>query len=140
MTHINLIPTLFYMTTVEFISLSITGLIAGIASGLFGIGGGVIIVPLLMFFFNLQQKTASATSLVAMILPVGILGAWEYYKVGLINQTHIKMGLLVSVGLFIGALLGSKLSIILPTKIITRGFALLLIYVSIKLWIQSNKN
>jgi len=128
------------MTTVEFISLSITGLIAGIASGLFGIGGGVIIVPLLMFFFNLQQKTASATSLVAMILPVGILGAWEYYKVGLINQTHIKMGLLVSVGLFIGALLGSKLSIILPTKIITRGFALLLIYVSIKLWIQSNKN
>jgi len=115
------------------------GLAAGIASGLFGIGGGVIIVPLLIFFFDLQQKVASATSIVAMILPVGILGAREYYKAGILTPTHIKMGLLVSLGIFIGTLFGSKLSIILPTKIITRGFALLLVYVAIKLWIQSNK-
>lgn len=128
------------MTTIELMALGFTGLAAGIASGLFGIGGGVIIVPLLIFFFNLPQKTASATSLVAMILPVGILGVWEYYKAGVVNQQNLKMGLLVSAGIFLGTLFGSKLSIILPTKIITRGFALLLIYVSIKLWLQSNKS
>ena len=127
------------MNTIELMALGFTGLAAGIASGLFGIGGGVIIVPLLIFFFNLQQKTASATSLIAMILPVGLLGVWEYYKVGIINHSNLKMGLLISMGIFVGTLFGSKLSIILPTKIITRGFSLLLIYVSIKLWLQSNK-
>lgn len=115
------------------------GLAAGIGSGLFGIGGGVIIVPLLVFLYGLEQKTASATSLIAMILPVGILGVWQYYKAGIVNSSHLKMGLIVSVGMFLGAFIGSKLSIALPTKILSRGFSLLLIYVSIRLWIQSSK-
>lgn len=112
---------------------------AGIGSGLFGIGGGVIIVPLLLFMGGLEQKVASATSLVAMILPVGILGVWQYYKAGVIGSSHLKIGLLISLGLFIGALVGAKLSIALPTKYLARGFALLLIYVSVRLWIQSSK-
>lgn len=128
------------MTALELVALGFTGLTAGIASGLFGIGGGVVIVPLLLFFFNLPQKTASATSLIAMILPVGLLGVWQYYKAGIINQQNLKMGLMVSAGIFIGTLLGSKLSILLSTKTVTRGFALLLIYVSIKLWLQSNRS
>ncbi len=128
------------MTPVEFSLLCFTGLLAGIASGLFGIGGGIIIVPLLAFFFQLEQKIASATSLVSMLLPVGLLGVWEYYKAGVVTQSHIKMGLLVSIGIFFGALIGSKLSIVLPTKILTRAFALLLIYVAIRLWLQSNKS
>ena len=127
------------MSIIQIGILSSIGLIAGIGSGLFGIGGGVIIVPLLIFTFGFSQKTSSATSLVAMILPVGILGVWEYYKVGIINNSHIKMGLLISMGIFFGALIGSKLAILLPTKIITRAFALFLIYVSIRLWIESNK-
>jgi uncharacterized membrane protein YfcA len=123
----------------QFFVFAAIGLTAGIGSGLFGIGGGVIIVPLLVFFIGLGQKTASATSLVAMILPVGILGVWQYYKAGVITTTHIRMGLLISVGMFLGTLVGSKLSLALPTKIISRGFALLLVYVSIRLWLQSNK-
>lgn len=127
------------MSSLTLFILTVTGLFAGVASGLFGIGGGVIIVPILVFALGLEQKTASATSLIAMILPVGILGVWQYYKAGIINQTHIKMGLLISVGLFIGALVGSKLSIALPTKIVGRGFSLLLVYVAYRLWIQSSK-
>ena len=65
------------MSIIQIGILSSIGLIAGIGSGLFGIGGGVIIVPLLIFTFGFSQKTSSATSLVAMILPVGILGVWE---------------------------------------------------------------
>lgn len=127
------------MNVLQIFILSCTGLVAGIASGLFGIGGGVIIVPILYFVYGLQLKEASATSLVAMILPVGILGVWEYYKAGVITQTHFKMGALISLGIFFGALMGSKLSIALPTKVISRGFAALLVYIAVRMWLQSNK-
>jgi uncharacterized membrane protein YfcA len=127
------------MTALQTFFLSLIGLAAGVGSGLFGIGGGVIIVPLLVFIYGLEQRTASATSLIAMILPVGILGVWEYYKAGIVNSSHIKMGLLVSIGMFLGAFLGSKLSMALPVKYLSRGFSLLLIYVAIRLWNQSGK-
>ncbi|MEY4617645.1 MAG: hypothetical protein RJB66_2605 [Pseudomonadota bacterium] len=127
------------MTNLQLLILCATGLIAGIGSGLFGIGGGVIIVPLLYFVYGLEMKTASATSLVAMILPVGILGVWQYFKAGIINQTHFKMGLMISAGMFFGALIGSKLSIVLSSKILSKAFSVFLIYVAIRLWIQSSK-
>lgn len=123
----------------QIFALSSVGLLAGISSGLFGIGGGIIIVPLLIHLFQFEQRTASATSLLSMLLPVGILGVLSYYKAGVINQTHIRMGLIISVGLLLGGLFGSRLSLLLPTKIITKGFSLLLIYVAIRLWAQSNK-
>jgi uncharacterized membrane protein YfcA len=115
------------------------GLVAGVGSGLFGIGGGVIIVPLLIYFQGLEAKVASATSLIAMILPVGILGVWQYFKAGIVNSTHIKIGIAISLGMFFGAFFGSKISIALPTKMLSRGFALLLIYVSFRLWFQDGK-
>lgn len=127
------------MTPSPLLYLVLIGLFAGIGSGLFGIGGGVIIVPLLIFLLGLPQKTASATSLVALVLPVGILGVWSYYKSGIINNDHIRMGLVVSIGIFIGTLVGSKLAIQLPVRILTKGFALLLVYVAIRLWTQSPK-
>ena len=127
------------MTTLQWLILSGTGLIAGIGSGLFGIGGGVIMVPLLYFVYGLDFRTASATSLLAMILPVGLLGVWEYHKAGVLQISHLKMGLIISVGLFVGAFLGSKISIALPTKAISKGFALLLVYVAFRLWFQDNK-
>jgi uncharacterized membrane protein YfcA len=127
------------MTSDQLLLLSATGLLAGLGSGLFGIGGGVIIVPLLYFIYGLELKTASATSLVAMILPVGILGVWQYYKAGIINQNHFKMGLMISTGMFFGALIGSKISILLPSKTLSKAFSLFLVYVAIRLWTQSNK-
>lgn len=114
------------------------GLMAGIASGLFGIGGGIIIVPLLTMVFSLEQKVASATSLVSMLLPVGILGVWSYYKANIIHSQHIKMGLIISIGLLVGALFGSKISILLSSKLIGKGFSILLLYVAFKIWIQNN--
>src|SRR4026209_17090 len=76
------------------------GLGAGVLSGLFGIGGGVVIVPALIFIARIQPQTATGTSLAALLLPVGALGAWEYYKTGNLNPLA---WLLIAVGLFIGA-------------------------------------
>ena len=70
------------------------GLGAGVLSGLFGIGGGIVIVPALLFFAKMSPATATGTSLGALLLPVGALGAWEYYRNG---NLDIRSSMLVAV-------------------------------------------
>ena len=112
----------------------ITGLIAGIASGLFGIGGGIIIVPALVLICRFSQLTANATSMVALLLPVGTLGVLEYYKDGKITLEHIKLGLLIALGIFFGALVGVKLANMLPEDILRKMFSVFLVVVALRIW------
>ena len=63
----------------------VTGVAAGIASGLFGIGGGLVIIPVLVFIFGMDQHAANGTSLVALLLPVGAFAVWNYWQAGKIN-------------------------------------------------------
>ncbi len=121
------------ITTITYLSV---GLIAGICSGLFGLGGGVIIVPMLVLLLNFSQSTATGTSLIAMLLPVGALGVWQYFKASKIELVHFKFGLLIACGMFLGAYLGSKLAISLNDAIVRRLFAILLVFVSIRLWLK----
>ena len=115
----------------------IIGLVAGISSGLFGIGGGVIIVPLLLYLFNFTQQTATATSLVALLLPVGILGVWNYYRAGAMQIDNIKLGFVIACGMFIGTMLGSKIAIGLQSVTLTRLFSVFLVIVAVRLWITA---
>jgi len=115
----------------------IAGTFTGIFAGLFGIGGGVVLVPILVLLFKMPQHSANGTSLVALLLPVGIFGTIEYFKAGKIAAEHIKYGLLISVGLFLGTYLGSRIAILLPEQILRRGFSVLLGLVAIRLWFQS---
>jgi uncharacterized membrane protein YfcA len=110
------------------------GVLVGVFSGLFGIGGGIVLVPLLMFAFNFTSTTASATSLVALLAPVGALGVWYYYKQGLITSYHFKIGLLISIGIFFGGLLGAKIGTVMDTKVAQRLFAVLMLAGSLRLW------
>lgn len=112
----------------------IIGLVAGLSSGLFGIGGGVIIVPLLIYIFNFQQQTATATSLVALLLPVGVLGVWNYYRAGAIQMDNIKLGLVIASAMFIGTLFGSKIAVGLQSLTLTRMFSVFLVIVAVRLW------
>lgn len=111
------------------------GLLTGVCSGIFGIGGGVIIVPSLVFLLGFSQQTANGTSLVALLLPVGLLGVLEYYKVGKIDSTHIKAGFLIAIGIFFGAYLGAKIAIALPELILKRVFSVFLFLMAIRLWV-----
>ncbi len=85
----------------DLVGFFILGIAAGILSGLFGIGGGIVIVPSLIVIFGLDILDANAVSLAAMLLPVGILGVWAYYKEGYVN---IGESLWVALGLFLGSL------------------------------------
>ncbi len=110
----------------------IIGLAAGVLSGLFGVGGGLIIIPGLLFL-GFTQHEASGTSLVALLLPVGILGAMEYYLSGKIAVDHVRYGLLIALGLFFGAFLGSKISVSIPSLVLKKSFGVLLFVVSLKI-------
>jgi uncharacterized membrane protein YfcA len=107
------------------------GLAAGVLSGLFGIGGGVLIVPALIFFAKLQPIAATGTSLGALLLPVGALGAYEYYKRGNLN---IPASLWVALGLFFGAWIGAKFAQQLSPVQLKRAFSVFLVIIAGKLW------
>ena len=107
------------------------GLAAGVLSGLFGIGGGVLIVPALIFIARLQPAMATGTSLAALLLPVGALGAWQYYKHGNVNALA---ALCVAVGLAVGAYFGARYAQTLSPVALRRAFAVFLGVVAVKMW------
>lgn len=113
------------------------GFLTGILSGLFGIGGGIILVPLLVFLLGFQQSTASGISLVALLLPVGILGAYEYYRSGRLTVEHMRFGLIVAVGIFFGAFFGAKIAGWLPEVALRRSLAVLMAGVAVKVWLST---
>ncbi len=110
------------------------GVSAGILSGLFGIGGGIILVPVLVYIFGFSQQQASGTSLVALLLPVGMLGVYQYVKSGFINAEQIRTGLWIALGMLGGAYLGARLAGVLDVVMLRRGFAILLAFSAIKIW------
>src|SRR5437588_12684651 len=100
------------------------GLAAGVAAGMFGIGGGIIIGPALILLAGFIPVMATGTSLGALLLPVGALGAWEYYKRGHLN---LPASLWIALGLFIGAWFGAKLAQSLSGPTLQRSFAVFLV-------------
>src|SRR5215203_3114736 len=113
-----------YKMTVEIILLLVViGLVAGILSGLVGVGGGIIVVPALVFFLGFTQQQAQGTSLGLLLLPVGILAVLNYYKQGYID---IRVIAIMSIAFVLGGWLGSKLSLVLSEVLIKRIFAVIL--------------
>jgi uncharacterized membrane protein YfcA len=107
------------------------GLAAGVLSGLFGIGGGIVIGPALILLAGFIPVMATGTSLGALLLPVGALGVWEYYKHGHINLTA---SMWISLGLFIGAWFGARLAQNLSGPTLQKSFAVFLLLVAVRVW------
>lgn len=112
--------------------LLLTGLAAGTLGGFFGIGGGVIIIPILVYLAGMSQHTAQGTTVAAMIPPIGLLAAIAYWKAG---HVDIKAAALIALGFFIGGFIGGSIVQYLPEVPLRRGFAILLALVAIKMWI-----
>ncbi|HQQ93133.1 MAG TPA: sulfite exporter TauE/SafE family protein [Bacteroidia bacterium] len=110
--------------------LLLIGLIAGFFSGLIGIGGGVIIVPLLVYALNMNQINAQGTTLFMFLMPIGILGVYNYYKAG---QIDYKSGAIMAITFLVGSYFGSKTAVSIDTKIIKQIFGLFMVLIGIKL-------
>ena len=114
----------------EIIILIIIGLAAGVLSGMFGVGGGIIIVPALVFFLGMTQHEAQGTSLGLMLLPIGILAAMNYYKSGALD---IKAGLIIAGAFVIGGFFGSKLSLSIDEVLLKRIFGVLMLVIAVRM-------
>lgn len=110
--------------------LAIIGLLAGILSGLIGVGGGIIIVPALVFFLGFTQKEAQGTSLGLLLLPIGILAVLNYYNKGLID---IKVVGVMAAAFLIGGFMGSKIALLLSEATLKRIFAVVLFYTGFRM-------
>ena len=118
------------MTIETIIIIILTGLAAGILGGMVGIGGGIIIVPALVYFLAFSQHQAQGTSLALMLFPVGILGVINYYKKGYVDFRYAG---LLAIGFVVGSYLGSKFSLSLPQLTVKRIFAVLMLIVAFKM-------
>lgn len=107
----------------------ILGLIAGIVSGMTGIGGGIIILPALIFFLGFSQHQAQGTTLALLVPPIDLLAAWTYYKQGYVD---IKVAALLCLGFILGGWFGAKIGTSLPNGVLTKIFALLLIISAVR--------
>ena len=110
------------------------GLAAGVLAGLFGIGGGLVIVPALVLLAKFPAKLALGTSLGALLLPVGLLGAYTYWENG---EIDVRASLLIASGLTVGALFGARVAQMLPIATLQRLFAGFLAVMAVHLWIKA---
>jgi hypothetical protein len=109
------------------------GLAAGIFSGVVGLGGGVIIVPALVFLFGLTQHQAQGTTLALLVPPIGILAAYEYYKRGYVD---LRIAAFICLGFVLGGLIGARIATGIPDAVLKKifGVALLLIGAKMIFW------
>lgn len=113
----------------EIIILIIIGFLAGVVGGTLGLGGGIIIVPALVFIMGFTQHHAQGTSLAVLLFPVGILAVLKYTKEGYVNY---KFAAILIVAFIIGSYFGSLISINLPDKVLKKVFGIFMLLVSLK--------
>ena len=130
------------MEITTFITLLFIGLFAGIASGYVGIGGGIIIIPSLIYFLGLDQHQAQGASLALMLPPIGVLAFYKYYQSGsfnleiegqIIENKLLIYALIMAVFFVIGGWLGAKWSLKTPVHVVKLVFGSFMLYASIKM-------
>ena len=121
------------MTLQIVLSLILIGILAGALSGLVGVGGGIIMVPLLVMFFGFNQHEAQGTSLAVLAVPVTAVAVFNYYKEGQIN---LKYAAIIAVFFVLGSIVGSKFALTLDQKVLKKIFAVVLIVIAGKMLLE----
>jgi uncharacterized protein len=111
----------------------VIGAVVGVFGGLFGLGGGVVLIPLLLWFFHMTQHQAQGTSLFALLFPTGLLAFWQYYKEG---NTNVGIGIMLAIGIFIGGYFGGLWAQHMHDLLLRRLFAVLLVVAAVRLFVK----
>ena len=112
------------------IILILIGLASGILGGMVGIGGGIIIVPALVYFLGFSQKMAQGTSLAILLLPIGLLGVIQFYKEGFID---IRFSIIIALAFFFGSYFGSRIALSFSQESVKKIFAILMLLIALKM-------
>jgi len=118
------------MSVNELIILIVIGFLAGVVGGSLGLGGGIIIVPALVFILGFTQHEAQGTSLAVLLFPIGILGVINYTKRGYVD---FKFALILIIAFIVGSYLGSVIAIHLPAKTLRKIFGIFMLLISLKM-------
>ena len=118
------------MSIPTIVILNFIGLVAGLLSGIIGIGGGLIMIPLLIILLGLDQHTAQGTSLAVMLPPIGILAAMNYYKSGNLNWEY---ALIIASTFIVGGYFGSKIALQLSPQVLRKVFGVIMLVASLKI-------
>lgn len=118
------------MNLYVFIILILIGLAAGVFGGFVGLGGGVIMIPAMIYLLGMSQFEAQGTSLAVMLPPVGILAAMNYYKAGHLNW---KYALIIAITFTLGGFIGSKIALDIPVSTIKKIFGFVLLGISLNI-------
>ena len=121
------------MTLQIILSLILIGILAGVLSGLVGVGGGIIMVPLLVMFFGFNQHEAQGTSLAVLAVPVTAVAVFNYYKEGQIN---LKYAAIIAVFFVLGSIVGSKFALTLDQKVLKKIFAVVILIIAGKMLLE----
>ena len=114
----------------DILLIAVIGLAGGVASGLLGIGGAIIMIPALVFIAGFDQQTAQGTTLCAMVPPIGLLAAFEYYRAG---YADIKTAAVIAAVFIIGAWAGSRVAVKMHPVMLKRIFGFVLLYISVRM-------
>jgi uncharacterized membrane protein YfcA len=106
------------------------GLVAGIFSGIFGIGGATIMIPVMVYVLGFTQHQAQGTTLAAMVPPIGLLAAWRYWQAG---NVKLSIAAFICAGFFVGGLFGANLVQGVPDPLLKKLFGVFLLFVSLKM-------
>lgn len=109
------------------------GIAIGVVSGLIGLGGGIFLIPILIYGYGMDQHRAQGTSIATLLLPIGALAFWKYYAAG---NVDIKVAAIMAVGFFVGGYFGGAWAQAIPTVLLRRIFAGLLVAVAAKMFLQ----
>jgi len=112
------------------VTIAIIGIVAGLLGGVLGLGGAIIIIPALVMLLGYSQQMAQGTTLLMLVMPVGALAAWQYYKAG---NVDVKTALILGIAFFLSGFIGAKFANLIPQDILKKLFAVLLIVIAIKM-------
>ena len=113
--------------------IALIGAIAGLLGGVLGLGGAIIIIPALVMLLGYSQQMAQGTALIMMVLPVGVLAAFQYYQKGFVD---VKAALILAAFFFVGGYFGAKFATSIPQEFLKKAFAVMLVGIAIKMWFQ----
>ena len=119
------------MNTTTLLLLIVVGLVTGILGGMLGIGGGLILIPSLVYIFGFTQHQAIGTSLAIMLPPIGLFAAYNYYKAGHVN---LKYALILAAAFMIGSYFSSRLAVKIPENVLRKTFSIFLLVVALKMF------
>lgn len=115
----------------------LVGVLTGLFSGFFGVGGGVILIPLVTYFFALSPHQATGTSLLMLVAPIGLIGAIQFWHKGFINMDSVRMVGFILPGVYLGSYFGSQLAVSVSGPAVQRSFSLLLIFAGAKMFAKT---